>query len=264
MPDTEKHLTEEALILHYYGEPDPDSGAERHLDGCADCRFALARLSETLSMVDAQTAPEPLAGLEERVWARVKSDAILRRQSWFARLFDVTPRWAVAGGVAVVVLAAFLAGRLTRPPAEQATTEPQVATAPAPADPAERVLLVAIGDHLDRSQLVLLELLNADTARGSNIEDEQERARDLVAANRLYRQTATQAGDAGVTDVLDALERVLLEIANSPSNVSARDLEALRRDIDQRGILFRVRVVQSEMRQREERAVAPVAPTIGP
>ena len=47
------------------------------------------------------------------------------------------------------------------------------------------------------------------------------------------------------------LERVLIEIANAPPDVSARELDALRAEIEQRGILFRLRVVSSEMRTRE-------------
>lgn len=254
------HVTEEELILHYYGEPDADPRVERHLSTCVACRSALAQLGETLSLVEAHRAPEPLAGLEQRVWARVEADAIMRRRSWFSRLFEGTPRWALAGGVAAIVIAAFVAGRLTRPIAEPVV--PQVAAAPA-ADPTERVLLIAIGDHLDQSQMVLLELLNGDTAQVANIANEQERARDLVAANRLYRQTAVRSGDEGIRDVLDALERVLLEIANSPSKVSARDLESLRAYIEERGILFRVRVVQSEMRARERHDVM-VPPEVGP
>jgi hypothetical protein len=123
------------------------------------------------------------------------------------------------------------------------------------ADNTGRLMTVAVGDHLDESQLVLLELLNGDTGTLASIQDEQMRARELVAANRLYRQTAVRAGDEGVREVLDALERVLIEIANAPPDVSARELEALRADIEQRGILFRVRVVAAEMRARERRDV---------
>lgn len=264
------HISEEALILHYYGEPDADPQVERHLAECAACRAALAQLVDTLSLVEAHRGPEPLAGLERRVWARVEADIATRRAGWLSRLFDLPrrsrakagglPRWAIAGGVAAMVIAAFVAGRVTRPAMNPVASQ----VAAAPGDPVERVLVLAIGDHLDRSQMVLLELLNADAARVENIAAEQERARDLVAANRLYRQSAAQAGDEGVREVLDALERVLLEIANAPADVSPRDLDALRASIEERGILFRVRVVASEMRQREERVVVPPAPAIGP
>lgn len=122
-------------------------------------------------------------------------------------------------------------------------------------------MTVAVGDHLDQSQVMLLELLNADSDTVTSIESEQQRARDLVAANRLYRQTAMQAGNEGIGELLDALERVLVEIANAPPDVSARELDALRADIEARGILFRLRVMSSAMRAREQNAaLSPAGP----
>ena len=48
------------------------------------------------------------------------------------------------------------------------------------------------------------------------------------------------------------LERVLLEIARSPSAISSAELAALQRRIESRGILFKVRVIGSQMREREQ------------
>jgi hypothetical protein len=143
---------------------------------------------------------------------------------------------------------AFVAGRFTSPssPAAPTTTEPAVA------DVGDRVLLVAVVDHLDRSQMILVELLNSNDADDfATISAGQSRARELVTANRLYRQTAVQAGDNVIGETLEDLERVLLEIANAPENVTAEDVAALRDQIGARGLLFRVRVVQSEIRERE-------------
>jgi hypothetical protein len=268
MPDM--HVTEEELILHYYGEsaeltPRGRLGThsiDEHLAGCSQCRRALDELRAVLSLVDAQQLPEPLAGLEQRVWARVQPVIAARATTWWSRLFAGAPGWALAGGLAAIVIAAFVAGRATRPDvALPASSNPNVASA-VPADRNARLMTIAVGDHLDQSQMMLVELLNGD-ARASDIGDEQERARDLVAANRLYRQIALREGDQGVGEVLDALERVLVEIANAPPDVSARELEALRNDIEQRGILFRLRVVASEMRAREQRDVMGL-PQTGP
>ena len=253
------HVSEEQLILHYYGEPDADPRIERHLLTCASCRLALAQLGETLSLVEAHQPPEPLAGLEARVWARMQTEIDGRRQaSWFSRVFSATPRWAMAGGIAAIVVAAFMAGRFTHPAPEQMAEVVEALD-----DARERVFVIAIGDHLDQSQMVLMELLNADAQTVANIAGEQVRARDLVAANRLYRQTAVQSGDQSTGELLDVLERVLLEIANAPAEVSADDLDALRASIQERGILFRVRVVASEMRQREKADVVPAIPVTG-
>jgi hypothetical protein len=249
----ELHATEEELILHYYGELPADTRVEAHMAQCAQCRRSLDELRHVLSLVDAQHLPEPLDGLEERVWARMQPEIGRERTRWFSRVFAGAPRWAFAGGVAALVVAAFVAGRITRPN-DAAPAASDVATTQSN-DAAGRLMTVAVGDHLDESQMVLLELLNGNPNEQGSIEDEQLRARELVAANRLYRQTALRSGDEGVREVLDALERVLLEIANAPPDVSARELAALRADIEQRGILFRVRVVASEMRAREQQDV---------
>jgi hypothetical protein len=86
-------------------------------------------------------------------------------------------------------------------------------------------------------------------------------ARELVTANRLYRQTAVGTGDDATGAVLDELERVLLEIANTPQDATKDDLEALRAQIAARGVLFKVRVVHSEMRERERESVTQVSET---
>jgi hypothetical protein len=241
------HLSEEDLILHYYGETDRamEARVEEHFATCAACHSEFTKLQQVLSLVDAQEIPEPGPAFEREVWIRLEP-ALTRRPSWWFPWV----RLAFAGGVAALVVAAFLAGRLTRPADAPAPT-----AAAAPPDTAERVLVVAVVDHLDRSQMVLVELLNADPANADAFSVEQERARDLIAANRLYRQTATQTGDATTSELLEELERVLLELANAPADAPSIDLTALRERIESRGLLFRVRVVQSEMRERERQTV---------
>jgi hypothetical protein len=50
--------------------------------------------------------------------------------------------------------------------------------------------------------------------------------------------------------VLEDLERVLLEIANAPADASSNDLTDLQSRITTEDLLFRLRVIASEMRQR--------------
>ena len=113
-----------------------------------------------------------------------------------------------------------------------------------------------LGEHLDRSQRVLVELVSATDEHGSvDISMERDRAEQLVAANRLYRQTAASTGDAAMTSILDDLERVLVDIAASPSTVSQEELASVRRRIDSKELLFKVRVVSSQVRERQKAAV---------
>ncbi len=116
--------------------------------------------------------------------------------------------------------------------------------------------MVAVGEHLGHSERMLVELSNVapnDPAQKQvNISAEQRRAEDLLEENRLYRQTALRDGDAGLASVLDELERVLLDVAHGPEEVTPAQLEALQKKIEGRGILFKVRVVNKELQQRQE------------
>jgi hypothetical protein len=125
-------------------------------------------------------------------------------------------------------------------------------TAPAVAEGGrERILLVAVGDHLERTQMLLVELSNAPTTEARDIGLEQHQAQELVSANRLYREAATQAGEPGVASVLDELERLLVEVARGPETLQPAALAQIQRRIESRGLLFKVRVLESRVRQKQ-------------
>ena len=63
-------------------------------------------------------------------------------------------------------------------------------------------------------------------------------------------------GDAAVAAVLEDLERVLVEIASSPSPASHDDLARWRDQIDTKGLLFKVTVMGSRVRERQQDAAA--------
>src|SRR5207248_11399478 len=88
---------------------------------------------------------------------------------------------------------------------------------------------------------------------------ERQCAADPLTTRGRYRQDAVEAGERTVASVLDDLERSLLEIVHSPSEVRAADLEQIRGRIDAAALLFKVRVLGEELRQREE-APAPAMP----
>jgi hypothetical protein len=108
-----------------------------------------------------------------------------------------------------------------------------------------------VGDHLEKTQLVLVELANSHTTGKLNIAPERDLAENLVEANRLYRQTAAAAGEGGVASVLEELERFLMEVAHSPDTITQPQLKEIQRSMEARGLLFKVRVVGSQIRDRE-------------
>jgi hypothetical protein len=233
-----KHPTEEQFVLYYYGE---GAEIEEHVAQCEACRAQYQALQRVLNSVDSFPVPERAPDYESRVWAALQKHEkrMKKRSRWLT--WGWRPLFAAAT-MALLVIGAFLAGRGWHKAEPHQMADIGVR---------ERVLLVAVGDHLERSQMVLVELANAGApAAGKlDISYEQQTAEDLLESNRLYRQTAARNGDVATAALLEELERVLLEIAHSPAEVSARQLEELRRQIEDRGILFKVKVFGSRVEQ---------------
>ena len=78
------HLTEEQLILHYYGEagetgdtgPGSDTGdalgIELHLEACSECRGLYGSLQRVLNVVDSLPVPERAPDYGGQVWKRIE------------------------------------------------------------------------------------------------------------------------------------------------------------------------------------------------
>jgi hypothetical protein len=235
------HLTDDDLVLYYYGEDDQAA----HLAACAPCAARYRDLAAVMDAVPPIEPPPRDGRYAERVWTQVQPRLALRRRwgvSWQRMI-------AVAAAV-VLLIAGFTAGRLWRP-----TSAPTIATTRGGVDAdaaatdvqRRRVLLLTVADHLERSDRVLTEVMNAGN---TDLAMEQQWARDLVAANRLYRQEAIDADETSVAVVLDDLERALLDIVHRPAAASPGDIEPVRRRIDAAALVFKVRVMRTELRQR--------------
>jgi len=244
------HFTEEELIAYRNGETTQREAIAAHLTACSACRAELERIEAVLHALDNLPVPERGADYGRAVWQqiapRLPEKAGRGWRVWFA------PRHLLAfGSVAAMVALAFVAGRLVGP---KNPGTPPVPVADA-SQVRERVLVVAVGDHLGKSEMVLMELANAAPQHPGqkeiNISAEQKRAEDLLDANRLYRETAKQGGDAALASVLDDLERVLTDVAHSPDEITPARLATLQKRIEAHGILFKVRVVGKELQDKQ-------------
>jgi hypothetical protein len=241
------HLSEEQIVLHFYGDAEAAGEIEQHLAACAECRAEFSRVQSTLMQITPLEVPEAPASFEEKIWLNLR-DRLPEMGGFLRRLLKPSPqKWALAGAMAVLLAAAFLAGRFW-------PRAPQQVAQPVQVNP-QRVVLVAVGDHLERSQMLLVEIMNADgEAHGPiNFSAEQAQARELLDSNHLYRVSAQQTGDPQVARLLDQLGRVLAEIANGPAEVSPGDLQQVRRTIQSEGLLFKVRVIGSEVNSKARR-----------
>ena len=256
------HLGDEDFVLDYYGELDA-AGRQRvraHLAWCADCQSADRDVRETLRLVDVTQVPDPPPSFERDMWARIEPHLHVEadRLSWVAWLrasvrADATPwpRLAWGGGAVAAIVLAFFVGRAGRPeaPALSQTAASQAAR--------ERVLDAEVEEHFERSQRVLAELVNLDADSSVALAGDRERAADLVTAGRVYRRTADALGETATSELLEDLERVLLDVANGSADPTPREIESWRDRIDQQDLVFRLRVVGAELRRRQ----GPATPT---
>jgi hypothetical protein len=219
------HPTEEDLILLVYDEIEDGAPVREHLAGCPECQDELASLKRTLAEVDELDPPERGEDYGARVWRRLEPSLRAPRGFRFHYL---------VAAAAAVVLVAFFVGRLSVDRTEER-----------PENVRERVLLVALSSHLEDSQVLLLEAANG----GEDVD--RVRAEDLLRASRLYRQSAVRLGDVTTVDVLEDLERILLDVSQGPE----ADRSAIGERIVERDVLFKIRVLQASLREREKKSV---------
>ena len=199
-----KHLEEAELVEHYYEESANMGESERHLKACPVCARRYAELRRVLDAVDTPTPPARKEDYVEQIWQSI--GASLSRyekpkSSWFR--FYRPLGWAAA--CVLLVAVAFVAGRKWERRQGSSVTEavdPQAR---------QRVVIVVLGDHLDRSERLLVQLNHAEGNDLSALPLRSE-ARELLASNRLVRQSAMQAGNLNVEASLDRLERLLMEL----------------------------------------------------
>jgi len=265
------HLTDEDLILHFYGEggPSEERRIDDHLAACSECRQAWTELGETLKLVDAAKVPEPGEGFERVMWARIQAalpEARPTVSTWSAW------RWMPAFGMAAAVVLAVAIGYAWR-----ASHDPHVAATPATTTSAsastsgptivrtsaadlkktrERVLLAALSDHFQQTEVLLTEIMNSPASGPSEVDFERTSAGDLVASGRLYRVTAQENGDLQLARMLDDLEGVLVEVARGPEHVARKDFQSLRTRIGDQNLLFKVRAVSTQIQQRQKSLIS--------
>jgi hypothetical protein len=237
------HLNHDEFVLTYYGEPSLGDDRRGHLESCDSCRTELASLAAVLDRVTPVEVPEPAGDYEARVWDRLQWR--LRGEK---RKRPVVAWIAIAATIAV----AFLLGVLWKSPGRPVAETPRIvsntpAAAQPQAAPENRVLLVIVGEHFDQSERVLVELTNLTPNGSTDISSTRDRAQELLESNRLYRTSATTRGEGDVATLLDELEPVLLQLAHSPSQVSAEELRSIQKRVEAKGLVFKLRVVRADV-----------------
>ena len=261
------HITEEQLVAYALDDVEAGTRAavEAHVETCAECRTSLDEIRATLHGSATFDVPERGDDYGAKVWERIKARLSERsylgtsapRHSGTSAHRRLRPApWLAAAAAVLLTVGAYWLGQYNAGTsgAPQAPLTAQVPSSPSRGTDAirERVVLAALGEHLDRTERTLVELVNSQPGGRVDISAEQAWARDLLEANRLYRQAAGGGKTPALSQVLEDLEPVLLEIANSPSQLTSDEFETLRDRIEARSLVFKVRVTGADVRARQQ------------
>lgn len=236
-------LGDEDLILYYYGEVSEGSEIKSQIEGSPELQERYRAVCRLLDSVGEHTVPERHSAYGSRIWHRIApqveaESSAVRRWRWLRP----SRQWAWAAVLAVLLIGAFVAGRMSPRPQ---TSE----VAALPSDGRERIVLMTVAGHLERSEMLLLELVNTQDNGDVDLSVERQLASQLGDESRLYRQAAQQVGKSDIAALLEQLETVLLELSHGPQTVSSDDLGELRVRLDEGDVLFKVRVLGSRIRQ---------------
>src|SRR5581483_4809129 len=200
-----------------------------------DCAMQAKSLASLLDGCTNWPAAEPEPGFEARLWRGITA-RLPEKQTGRPRL----RLFAFAAALASLVVVAFVAGRLTT------HTAPPI-TAGLSSQARERILQISLADHLDRAEILLTNLSNG-------IAPDRGRAADLVSEGRLLRSALVTSGDAGTIALVDDVERFLLEAANEPEHPADAELAALQRRIEDDSLIFKIRIIKSNLRTRGQQS----------
>jgi hypothetical protein len=235
-----------ALSLFLYGELsfEEEEAVHQHLDGCGDCRQALAR-EKTLHNALDEAAWHPPADLlaECRGDLRRNLDReSVRRRNWLVRAWDwtgqpVSPSFLKPAGAVALLMLGFFAGRLLQPAPGAAPAQPVYAE-----DAATRRLLFDAAGAVNDPTLRLDSVAILGARTGS-----PEVSRMLVRTvrsdpNPVVRLKAIDGLQSygGQAEVRKALSEVLLNDDNLGVRTHAVDVLRQHQDLAVAGVLQQV------------------------
>src|SRR5947209_19915044 len=106
-----KHLTEEQIVLHCFGDAEHSAAIDQHLNECLECRETLSQVKAMLASIDPTSVPEPHESLEQKIWLNLQDLLPKTRPGILQRILSPVfterrfgqRRWATAGAMAALL-----------------------------------------------------------------------------------------------------------------------------------------------------------------
>ena len=108
-------------------------------------------------------------------------------------------------------------------------------------DPAQ----IALADYFRKSKILLVGISNISANKGERIDlsTERQAARELIQQARYLDNRFL---DDRSQQLIKALERILLELANMEQHANVPDVEIVRSGIHDENMLFKIRMAESQ------------------
>lgn len=235
-----RHLTEEELVEHYFSDDPNRVLVESHLRTCIRCEQLYEEFSNALAIRPPEPPTRPPSYGEE-VWEVIRKPLKPFSKNLRRRCFLERYRWALDAAFLLFLVAIFISGAVWQRMYNHGST------AAMSNEGQDRVIRSLLKSHLEGSERLLVQLRHVDPDNEMTNLSIQTEARHLLSDNRLLRQMISDSGDPLLAGALDHLERVLLEIANSPNTLDGRNLKLLERNMNTDSLLFEIRVLQTRV-----------------
>jgi len=243
--------------LYEYARGELDAGRAKqiqdHIAGCDRCFGELQILQETMQLLPSR-AQSPSSERTEAFWARFPAQVEGRAHTEEKQVVVTNPVWEVIlsaftyrrsyvlsalGTVAVAVVSLLLWP--SNPSSQQSDRDYTKIMGGVSSDPAQ----IALADYFRKSKILLVGISNISANKGERIDlsTERQAARELIQQARYLDNRVL---DDRSQQLIKALERILLELANMEQHANLPDVEIVRSGIHDENMLFKIRMAESQ------------------
>ena len=265
-----KHKEIQLKIYEYLREElsqEERDRVESHLSGCKECAAELDMMRATLSMLPSPLT-EPSEERPEQFWNQFVSKVIEKTGTskqtrvspfteviwWIEELILLHPKYTYAIGGALATLLLVFAFWTFRSPerfdeafrSDGKPLEHHVAPVSQNEHAAQQlgVQPERVSDYFRRSKMLLVGLANLKTEPDEPLDLSAERrvSRNLIKEARYLKR---QPIDPQSREVLNDVEKILIEVANTGERHDAPNVEIVRSGIHQENLLFKIRMAEA-------------------
>ena len=262
-------MSKDRMIEALYGElgPSEKERFDEHMRSCQECASEYSVLGATLRLMDKRERPDPGPEFWDGYW-----DRLSRRKVWeeageaprtsigarLVRALSGIPRWSyqAAGAAALLLVGILIGSRLITPPAPVST---------ATRGAVESGAVMQAGNFIERSKILLLGLVNYDSATEDayafDLGRKKTMSRELAAEAPAIRSALNERGQKRLRDLVSDLELIMMQIANLGSGQDVEGVEFIKQGVDRRGIFFKIDL--DRMGRDARSSVDPASPAGG-